>query len=65
MVSDPRNNFSNRLLAEIEPYKVLDGKTPRLIDEWQEVPSLWDATRAPVDMRAKKGQIILTGSSTP
>ena len=45
LVGDPRNNFSNRLLAEIEPYKVLDGKTPRLIDEWQEVPSLWDATR--------------------
>lgn len=65
LVGDPRNNFSNRLLAEIEPYKVLDGKTPRLIDEWQEVPSLWDATRAYVDKSVKKGQIILNGSSTP
>ena len=44
---------------------MLQGETPRLIDEWQEVPSLWDATRAEVDSRNKKGQIILTGSSTP
>lgn len=65
LVGDPRGNFSNRLFAEMEPYTVLDGKTPRLIDEWQEVPSLWDATRAYVDRRAEKGQIILTGSSTP
>lgn len=36
-----------------------------MIDEWQEVPSIWDATRAEVDKRHKKGQIILTGSSTP
>ena len=44
---------------------ILQGDTPRLIDEWQEVPSIWDATRAEVDYRHKKGQIILTGSSTP
>lgn len=65
LVGDPRGNFSNRLLAEMEPYTVLKGKTPRLIDEWQEVPSLWDATRAYVDRSVEKGQIILTGSSTP
>lgn len=65
LVGDPSGNFSNRLLAEIEPYTVLEGETPRLIDEWQEVPSLWDATRAFVDTKSKKGQIILTGSSTP
>lgn len=65
LVGDPDNNFSNRLLAELEPYTVLNGDTPRLIDEWQEVPSLWDATRALVDKNTKKGQIILTGSSTP
>lgn len=65
LVGDPKGNFSNRLLAEMEPYTILEGKAPRLIDEWQEVPSLWDATRAYVDKKASKGQIILTGSSTP
>jgi uncharacterized protein len=65
LVGDPSGNFSNRLFAEMEPYTVLKGDTPRLIDEWQEVPSLWDATRAFVDKNALKGQIILTGSSTP
>ena len=65
LVGDPSGNFSNRTLAELEPYAILNGVTPRLIDEWQEVPSLWDATRAFVDSNGKKGQIILTGSSTP
>ena len=64
-VGDPSGNFSNRLFAEMDPYTVLEGKTPRLIDEWQEVPSLWDATRAFVDSKTEKGLIILTGSSTP
>lgn len=64
-VGDPSGNFSNRMLAEVEPYTVLKGDTPRLIDEWQEVPALWDATRAFVDENGNKGQIILTGSSTP
>lgn len=65
LVGDPTNNFSNRQLAELNPSFILQGETPRLIDEWQEVPSIWDATRAEVDKRHKKGQIILTGSSTP
>lgn len=65
LVGDPSGNFSNRALAEIDPYVVFQGEQPRLIDEWQEVPSLWDATRAFVDKSAQKGQIILTGSSTP
>lgn len=65
MVGDPKNNFSNRKLAEIDPASILKGDAPRLIDEWQEVPSIWDAVRAEVDKRNKKGQIILTGSSTP
>lgn len=65
LVGDPNGNFSNRRLAEMEPYTILEGSTPRLIDEWQEVPCLWDATRAYVDKKAIKGQIILTGSSTP
>ncbi len=65
LVGDPTNNFSNRLLANIDPYAVFEGAKPRLIDEWQEVASLWDATRAYVDKNNEKGQIILTGSSTP
>lgn len=65
LVGDPENNFSNRQLAELNPSLVLQGDTPRLIDEWQEVPAIWDATRAEVDRRHQKGQIILTGSSTP
>ena len=65
LVGDPSGNFSNRMLAELEPYTVLKGDTPRLIDEWQEVPALWDATRSFVDESGNKGQIILTDSSTP
>lgn len=65
LVGSPDNNFSNRQLAELNPTLVLQGETPRMIDEWQEVPALWDATRAEIDKRHQKGQIILTGSSTP
>ena len=65
LVGDPANNFSNRQLAELNPGLILQGETPRMIDEWQECPSLWDAVRSTVDKRAKKGQFILTGSSTP
>jgi len=65
MIGDPANNFQNRSLAEISPALILDGETPRLIDEWQEVPSLWDAVRQAVDRRGLKGQFILTGSATP
>ncbi len=52
-------------MAKIDPKLVLEGNTPRLIDEWQEVPELWDAVRFEVDQRGKKGQFILTGSATP
>ncbi|MCR5660805.1 MAG: DUF4143 domain-containing protein [bacterium] len=65
LVGDPANNFQNRHLAEISPALVLEGETPRLIDEWQEVPSIWDAVRYEVDRRGEKAQFILTGSSTP
>lgn len=65
MIGDPAGNFQNRALAEMSPALVLEGETPRLIDEWQEVPSLWDAVRHTVDQRGKKGQFILTGSATP
>ena len=65
LVGTPDNNFQNRALAEMSPALVLEGETPRLIDEWQEVPPLWDAVRYTVDQRGKKGQFILTGSATP
>lgn len=64
-IGDPAGNFQNRHLAEIAPELVLDGETPRLIDEWQEVPPLWDAVRYKVDETHQKGQFILTGSATP
>jgi len=65
LVGNPDNNFQNRQLAELSPSLVLPGETPRLIDEWQEVPPIWDAVRYEVDNRGRKGQFILTGSSTP
>ncbi|MDD4413608.1 MAG: DUF4143 domain-containing protein [Oscillospiraceae bacterium] len=64
-IGDPSGNFQNRKLAEMSPELVLDGETPRLIDEWQEVPPLWDAVRHKVDQKGTKGQYILTGSATP
>ncbi len=64
-IGDPEGNFQNRKLAEMSPAIVLDGEKPRLIDEWQEVPPLWDAVRYKVDQSSTKGQFILTGSATP
>lgn len=64
-ITSSENNFQNRTLAEIEPDAVLKGEEPRLVDEWQEVPLLWDAVRFNVDKGARKGMFILTGSSTP
>jgi hypothetical protein len=54
-----------RLAAQIEPSLVLEGKTPRLIDEWQLVPEIWNHVRRSVDQRRKPGQFILTGSAEP
>lgn len=65
LIGDPKNNFQNRSLAELSVETVLEGTSPRLIDEWQEVPSIWDAVRYEVDKQNKKGLFILTGSSTP
>ena len=65
LIGDPDNSFQNRHLAELSPSLILEGDTPRLIDEWQEVPSIWDAVRYEIDGRGKKSQFILTGSSTP
>lgn len=57
--------FNNRTLAIEQPELALAGLTPHLIDEWQEVPQLWDAVRFAVDGRGKNGQFIITGSSVP
>lgn len=65
LVGNPDNNFSNRELAKVSPSTILKGPKPRMIDEWQEVPSLWDAARAFVDKSNDYGTLILTGSSTP
>ena len=56
---------SNLKLADTKPSLLLDGKTPRLIDEWQIAPVIWDAVRFVSDMRGLPGQFILTGSATP
>lgn len=52
-------------MADINPHLLLEGNTPRLLDEWQLAPKLWDAVRHTVDMRSKPGQFILTGSAVP
>jgi predicted AAA+ superfamily ATPase len=64
-VSDPAANFRNKQMALLDPASVLVGDSPRCLDEWQEVPALWDAVRHTVDARSEKGCFILTGSSTP
>jgi len=64
-MDEPKNRVSNLNFAKIAPEIILDGEAPRLIDEWQVAPVLWDAVRHEVDKRSKMGQFILTGSSTP
>lgn len=64
-IGSDAGNFQNKVLAETDPQLVLAGERPRLIDEWQEVPRLWDAVRHAVDQSTQKGQFLLTGSSTP
>ncbi|MCL2890264.1 MAG: DUF4143 domain-containing protein [Methanomassiliicoccaceae archaeon] len=62
---DPTDGWRNLQLAKQDPLRLLQGKTPRLIDEWQKVPSLWDVIRFEVDRRrGQEGQFILTGSTT-
>ena len=55
----------NRMLSELNPSLLLEGDVPRLIDEWQIAPKLWDAVRYEIDHRNAEGQFILTGSSVP
>lgn len=64
-MSKPEDVQANLIAADINPSKLLDGDTPRLIDEWQIAPKLWDAVRFEVDHRNKQGQFILTGSAVP
>lgn len=64
-LANPNDNFQNRRMAEMNPVLVLDGAEPRLVDEWQVVPPIWDAVRYRVDESTKKGRFILTGSATP
>lgn len=57
---------SNALkLAELKPSLLLEGEKPRLIDEWQLAPNIWNTIRHSVDENGKKGQFLLTGSATP
>ena len=65
MLGSSEGGFENLRLAEIDPSFALDGDEPHLVDEWQEVPSIWDAVRDRVDEGTGKGRFILTGSSTP
>ena len=50
-------------LIELSPKTLLEGETPKLIDEWQALPSIWDSIRSEVDKRGEPSQFILTGSS--
>lgn len=64
-MTKPEDMKQNISLAEINPSLLLSGDVPRLIDEWQVAPKLWDAIRFEVDHRNLEGQFILTGSSVP
>ena len=64
-MSKPDSLKQNIMLADISPSLLLEGEVPRLIDEWQIAPKLWDAVRYEVDHRNEEGQFILTGSAVP
>lgn len=64
-MQDPDHQRQYLALADSKPLSLLEGATPRLIDEWQMAPQLWDAVRFTVDQRGLPGQFILTGSSPP
>ena len=58
-------DVGSRQAATVDPALVLDGATPRLIDEWQTVPELWNHVRRAIDDRRMPGQFVLTGSAVP
>ena len=64
-MANPENKKQNLMLADIDPNVLLKGETPKLIDEWQIAPKIWDAVRFEVDHRKDEGQFILTGSAVP
>ena len=64
-MANPEDKEQNITLSELNPSLLLKGETPRLIDEWQIAPKLWDAVRFEVDHREALGQFILTGSAVP
>lgn len=64
-MDDPKTKKQNLMMADTNPETLLMGNTPRLIDEWQLAPKLWDCIRFEVDKRRDFAQFILTGSSVP
>ena len=64
-MANPENKEQNLMLSDINPSLLLKGEVPRLIDEWQIAPKIWDAIRFEVDHRKDEGQFILTGSAVP
>lgn len=64
-MAKPEEKSQNIILVDLNPSLLLEGETPRLIDEWQIAPKLWDAIRFEVDHRDSEGQFILTGSAVP
>ena len=64
-MDDPQTIEQNINMASLNPKRLLSGQTPRLIDEWQIAPKLWDAIRFEVDHRDDLGQFVLTGSAVP
>lgn len=64
-MDDPKSKEQNISMADLNPKRLLKGDTPRLIDEWQLAPKLWDAIRFEVDHRGELGQFVLTGSTVP
>lgn len=64
-MADPDTKSQNLAMAQTNIKRLLQGETPRLIDEWQLAPKFWDAVRNEVDKRDEDGQFMLTGSAVP
>jgi len=65
LMQDPDQTQNYLQIAGVKPSILLEGAVPRLIDEWQMAPIIWDAVRHTVDIRGEMGQFILTGSTLP
>ena len=64
-LNNPENDYQDRRYAMMDVGIILDKESPELLDEWQEVPELWDAVRFRCDQDSSPGKYILTGSATP